>query len=69
MKGSYYNCVFLIPIVTEEGADKLYIVCCPAEWKGEKLMTYRQLKHWEQTGEVEEFKLYKGKTRYSQSKL
>ena len=58
MKGSYYNSTFLIIIVTKGEKKALYIVECPDDWKGTKLMTYSQIKHWEQTGKVNEWKAY-----------
>ena len=66
MKGSYYNSIFLISITTEGKREALYIVECLDEWKGTKLITYNQIKLWEQTGRVEEFKPYKGKAHYNQ---
>jgi len=57
MKGSYYNCIALISIRNENDfrTELLFYVECPDEWKSKKLMTYTQMSHWVQTGEVEEF--------------
>ncbi len=51
---SYYKCRLLIRVLDEYERlkEKVYIVECPEEFEGQRLMTYKQMSYWRFTGEL-----------------
>lgn len=56
-KVAFYSCRVIInehlPLYR-----RLYAVECPEEWKGIKIMSYEQIRHWRITGELKEIKTF-----------